>query len=149
VRPRANLITPGCAGLFLAAVPRPFGRAGLAHAQTAQVSAGGAAAARRELWTFEGCARGRLLREALCSLGLRYTLRGMGGSADSALAADRLAALHAAHGSAAEPPFLLDEGARLAGSGARDGWAGLVDGLWSHYALHAGGRKPALWELFK
>ncbi|KAG8457787.1 hypothetical protein KFE25_005800 [Diacronema lutheri] len=140
-------------GLFGASLARPFAHAGLAAARSTAVDEGVACATNgsdapvRELWAFEACARATLVREALCSLGLRYTLHGMGGAPNAPAAARQLGALRAAHGADARPPFLVDARAGVAGSGEFGGWEPLVARLWQVYC--GDGQRPSVAQLLR
>ncbi|KAJ1631429.1 hypothetical protein T492DRAFT_996082 [Pavlovales sp. CCMP2436] len=136
-------------GLFAASVARPFGHAGLAAAAAARTAQPDVFHdSERALWADEACPHARLVREALCSLGLSYTLHGMGGagrgdheSTATAAAQAQAAALRAAHGEDARPPFLVDP--RLGVHSCAGEHA--VRGLWKVYH---GGPLPALLHLF-
>lgn len=147
MRNLVNLLAePDLTGLLAASLARPFAHAGLAGARARAAHEDAHGGMPRELWAFESCPRARLVREALCSLELPYTLQGMGGAPGTAVAAHRLAMLRTTHGEAARPPFLFDPSGGIIGSGEGGGWEGLVRGLWAHYA--GDGPRPRLWDLF-
>jgi hypothetical protein len=138
-------------GLFAASIARPYGHAGLAAAVGPHLQACDTLDAERALWADEACPHARLVREALCSLGLGYTLHGMGGAGGgdrgpttTAAAQAQAAALRAAHGEGARPPFLFDP--RLGAiSCAGDAWEPAVRGLWGAY--RPGSPRPTLTQL--
>lgn len=138
-------------GLFVASVVRPLATAGLGITPARDTAASsGDGGEVRQLWAREGCARARLLREALCTLQLPYTLVGMGGDGGDGdgdcgpVGAARADALRAAHGSQASAPFLVDGAQGVAASGAGDGWVGLVRGLFEAHAANGGRSRATL-----